>query len=216
MRGLGSSTLKALRDLSAGAHWATAGARGEFAAGSGAAMRIAPLAFVLDPSRDNDRVAIRDVARITHHSEEAYAGALAVVGAVRVCAVSGGMPGDLLGYVVSILPDTRLRDRLVEFRAEALAPEVAAARFGQSGYVVDAVSVALLTAADTGSRGVRATVERAVSLGGDTDTIASIAGQVVGAADCGVPADLLGTIAGFREAEVIVDAFAEQVRRLPG
>src|SRR6185436_11200092 len=28
LRGLGSSTLKALRDLSAGAHWASAGARG--------------------------------------------------------------------------------------------------------------------------------------------------------------------------------------------
>ena len=31
--GLGSSTLKALRDLARGAHWALAGARGEFAAG---------------------------------------------------------------------------------------------------------------------------------------------------------------------------------------
>lgn len=31
LRGLGSATLKALRDLSAGAHWALAGARGELA-----------------------------------------------------------------------------------------------------------------------------------------------------------------------------------------
>src|SRR5262245_24138963 len=66
--GLGSSTLKALRDLSAGAHWALAGARGEYAAGAGAAMRIAPLAFLLDPASADDRVLIRDVARITHHS----------------------------------------------------------------------------------------------------------------------------------------------------
>jgi ADP-ribosylglycohydrolase len=35
--GLGSSTLKALRDLQAGAHWALAGARGEMAAGNGGA-----------------------------------------------------------------------------------------------------------------------------------------------------------------------------------
>ncbi|MDH3349568.1 MAG: ADP-ribosylglycohydrolase family protein, partial [Desulfobulbaceae bacterium] len=41
--GMGSSTLKALRDLSIGGHWALAGARGERAAGNGAAMRIAPL-----------------------------------------------------------------------------------------------------------------------------------------------------------------------------
>jgi ADP-ribosyl-[dinitrogen reductase] hydrolase len=46
--GIGSSTLEALRDLDAGGHWALCGARGERAAGNGAAMRIAPLAFLLD------------------------------------------------------------------------------------------------------------------------------------------------------------------------
>lgn len=49
LRGMGSSTLKAMRDLAAGTHWALAGARGEYAAGNGAAMRIAPLAFLLNP-----------------------------------------------------------------------------------------------------------------------------------------------------------------------
>ena len=44
---IGASTLKAMRDLEAGVHWALAGSRGEY---SGAAMRIAPLAFLLDPS----------------------------------------------------------------------------------------------------------------------------------------------------------------------
>jgi len=47
--GLGASTLKALVELEAGQHWALAGAKGERAAGNGAAMRIAPLAFCLDP-----------------------------------------------------------------------------------------------------------------------------------------------------------------------
>jgi ADP-ribosylglycohydrolase len=42
-------------------------------------MRIAPLAFV--PSAD--RVVIRDAVRITHHNDEAYLGALAVVLAIR-------------------------------------------------------------------------------------------------------------------------------------
>lgn len=74
---IGSATLKALRDLSAGAHWALSGARGEFAAGAGAAMRVAPLAFVLDPSISDDRRTLRDICRITHHSDEAYTGALA-------------------------------------------------------------------------------------------------------------------------------------------
>ena len=47
--GIGSSTLKALTELGVGGHWACVGATGEYSAGNGAAMRIAPLAFVLDP-----------------------------------------------------------------------------------------------------------------------------------------------------------------------
>src|SRR5262245_42251015 len=35
--GMGSSTLKSLRDLDAGVHWALAGTKGEMAAGNGAA-----------------------------------------------------------------------------------------------------------------------------------------------------------------------------------
>ena len=42
LTGLGASTLKALRDLQMGAHWALAGRTGERAAGNGAAIRIAP------------------------------------------------------------------------------------------------------------------------------------------------------------------------------
>jgi ADP-ribosylglycohydrolase len=128
LRGLGSSTLKALRDLHAGAHWALAGARGEFAAGAGAAMRIAPLAFVLDPSVEGDRVTIRDVARITHHSDEAYAGALAVVVAIRTMAAGAPGPEDLLSVVSSALPDTRVRDRVRQLSSLAETPEAAAAR----------------------------------------------------------------------------------------
>jgi ADP-ribosylglycohydrolase len=53
--GVGASTLKALRDLDAGVHWALAGAKGEMSAGNGAAMRIAPLAFHLDPAISEER-----------------------------------------------------------------------------------------------------------------------------------------------------------------
>ena len=81
--GLGASTLKALVELDAGGHWALVGRKGEMAAGNGAAMRIAPLAFCLDPATPDGRQKIRDVSRITHHNDEAYAGALAMVIAVR-------------------------------------------------------------------------------------------------------------------------------------
>ena len=212
--GLGSSTLKAMRDLAAGAHWATAGARGEYAAGAGAAMRIAPLAFVLDPTIDDHRVRIRDVVRITHHSDEAYAGALAVVTAIRASAVHREMPSDLLEIAAAALPDTRVRDRLRELVVSQDSPEEAARGRGASGYVVDAVPLALLVAATSIRDGMESALHRAVSLGGDTDTIASIAGQVMGAAGIEPPQNLLKTVIGMQLVENAVSRFIEQIAGL--
>lgn len=64
-------------------------------AGNGAAMRIAPLAFHVDPALAQDRQVIRDVCRITHHNDEAYVGALAIVGAVRSLAFNSSTPDQL-------------------------------------------------------------------------------------------------------------------------
>src|SRR5665213_3298616 len=50
LTGLGASTYQALESLAAGGHWALVGRKGDQAAGNGAAMRIAPLAFCLDLS----------------------------------------------------------------------------------------------------------------------------------------------------------------------
>jgi ADP-ribosyl-[dinitrogen reductase] hydrolase len=106
---MGSSTLKALRDLEAGLHWALAGAKGEMAAGNGAAMRIAPLSFHLDPTRAQDRQVIRDVCRITHHDEEAYVGALAVASAIRYLALDqNAESAKLFDAVLQHLPDSRV------------------------------------------------------------------------------------------------------------
>lgn len=181
LRGLGASTLKALRDLDAGAHWSLAGARGERAAGNGAAMRIAPLAFVLDPDDVEHRRTLRDVCRITHHHEEAYVGALAVATALRAACAS---PFDAsLEHVAATLPDSRVRDRVRELAAvDAGADfEAVAARFGNSGYVVESVPLALFVARDAATLGFEGVLERALRVGGDVDTIASIAGQIAGA-----------------------------------
>lgn len=205
MLGLGSSTLKALRDLSAGAHWALAGARGEFAAGSGAAMRAAPLAFLLNPDSESDRRLIHDVARITHHNDEAYAGALAVIAAIRVVA-AGGDRRDLLSPVESTLPDTAVRDRIRELArpTEPVAP-------GSSGHAVDAVPTALWLA--TQHNTIPDVIKAAIRLGGDTDTIASIAAQVLGASGAPVPRDLAARIPDAAEARATFRMLAGLVPR---
>lgn len=181
--GIGASTLKAMRDLSAGVHWALAGNRGEFAAGNGAAMRIAPLAFVLDPLNSSDRTIIRDACRITHHNDESYVGALAVVLAIH-SVYAGFWSGQksFLSMVADSLPDSAVRDRIEQFLRLNIKPEDAASTFGASGYVVDTVPLALHFAQYVAVEPLSTVLARTISAGGDTDTIASITGQIAGTA----------------------------------
>ncbi|MEZ5978775.1 MAG: ADP-ribosylglycohydrolase family protein [Planctomycetota bacterium] len=185
-RGVGSSTLKALTELEAGVHWSFVGAKGERAAGNGAAMRAAPLAFVLDPDVDADRALLRDCCRITHHNDEAYVGALAMVRAIRLAHAgeARGGAGDLQ-RVAEPLPDSLVRDRLLELARLPIwsGYTEAVAIAGTSGWVADSVPLALFAAsrADTTPESFDAMLETIVAHGGDTDTIASMAGQVLGA-----------------------------------
>jgi ADP-ribosyl-[dinitrogen reductase] hydrolase len=181
LSGLGASTLKALRDLAAGAHWALSGRKGEMAAGNGAAMRIAPVAFFLDPMNDKDRQTIRDISRITHHNDEAYAGALALVAALR-CASSRAGLQNLIGDVRIMLPRTGVRARLEELAALAEATSITSIglRFGSSGYVVESVPLAIYGAAKLDKEGYVGILRQLIAAGGDTDTVASMAGQIMG------------------------------------
>ena len=215
LHGLGSSTTKALRDLDAGAHWALAGAKGERAAGNGAAMRIAPLAFMLDPADEAARRVLRDVSRITHHSDEAYAGALAVVAAVRSVATSGYRMVRLLEDVAAILPDSQVRDRLVKYAAfgDDVEPADIGQTWGSSGFVADSVPLALFAARAIGERPFAAIVGGAIAAGGDTDTIGSITGQIAGAA-VGLSAlseDLLARLRDRTEIASAAEPFARAV-----
>jgi ADP-ribosyl-[dinitrogen reductase] hydrolase len=214
--GMGSNTLKALTELVAGGHWALVGGKGERAAGNGAAMRAAPLAFCLDPNDHVERRTIRDVSRITHHHEEAYAGALAVVVAVRAAA-AGLWDGsnDSLRLVVESLPDTQTRDRLIalsEIEEETPLLEIAR-RFGCSGYVAESVPLALCGASRVLSLDFKTVLIELIACGGDTDTNASIAGQVAGAliGRGRLPEELIARAPDRDAVEAIASAFAESM-----
>jgi len=172
-------------------------------------MRVAPLAFMLDPEADPDRRVIRDVARITHRNEEAYAGAVAVVVAIRARARSSAR--DLLEEAAAITPDSAVRDRLLEIQTLRASSATIAAQFGNSGHVVDTVPLALYVARSNSSSSLEALVAEAAGLGGDTDTIAAIAGQIAGAGiDCAdLPWTRIRRIAEIGHVERGVDAFAK-------
>lgn len=180
LSGVGSSTLKSLTELDAGAHWAMAGATGERSAGNGAAMRIAPLAFFLDPEIDSQRRTFRDICRITHRNDEAYIGALAVLRSIRYAVNRGVLNADVLTYLTDSLPDSNVRDRLIIILNSSLTIDGYVTRFGTTGYVADSVPLAIL-AAIRGS-GIMDSIKQLVQCGGDTDTVASMFGQIFGAA----------------------------------
>lgn len=216
IKGVGASTLKALTELAVGGHWALVGRKGDRAAGNGAAMRIAPLAFCLVPSEPEARRTIRDVSRITHHHEEAYAGALAVVVAVRAAATAAwNGTENLLRVVASALPDTEVRDRLNAMAelAETTSLFEIAVRFGCSGYVCESVPLALRAAERVERLGFGPMLAELVRCGGDTDTIASIAGQVAGAllGEKHLPKEWLARLPEQELVKLTASRFAESV-----
>lgn len=212
LSGLGSSTLKALRDLELGAHWALSGAQGERAAGNGAAMRAAPLALLLDPQQPEQRALIRDVCRITHRHDEAYCGALAVIAALRLAGSTGYDLAHLLDDVARQLPDSQVRGRLDLLASldPTLSPAEIGKAHGHSGFVVESVPLALWAARAIRSQPFVDVVGNAIRAGGDCDTIGAITGQIAGmvVGISGLPATALARLAGGEKITAVAHDFA--------
>ena len=182
LSGLGSSTLKALRDLQVGAHWALSGRSGEYAAGNGAAMRIAPLAFFANLA--TDKTLIRDICNITHKNDEAYVGCLSILHAINFI-VSDQWRADqsLLDLIIPELPDTSIRDNLLKLqKLPSLTINEAAQLIGTSGHVVESVPFSIFAAQKIRHHQFEDILSEVILCGGDTDTNASIAGSIMGAA----------------------------------
>jgi ADP-ribosylglycohydrolase len=179
-----------MRDLAAGQHWALAGARGEFAAGNGAAMRIAPLAFFGDVGDPSFARLVRDVAGITHRNDEAITGAVAILSGMQHLA-AGRAGREVLSALIEELPDTALSDSLAVL---ASLPEDATAldaanRIGTSGRTAQSVALALFIGCSVSD--IEIAIRDAIRCGGDTDTIASLAAQLRAASGEQLPSEWL-------------------------
>lgn len=159
------------------------GGSGSF--GNGGAMRCAPVALVASTPAHAARLAA-DQARVTHAHPQGVDGAvlLAVVvhrarhaPADRPLRAADVLPaGDLLGSRALVDALQALAD-CAHDRDALLA---LARRFGSSVVARESVPAAIAVALAAG-RDVLATVREAVLLGGDTDTVAAMAGAVTGA-----------------------------------
>ena len=180
IRGIGASTLKAFQELQVGGHWSQVGRKGEYAAGNGAAMRIAPLAFFEHISRER----IEEVCSITHKNTEAYVGALSIVMAIKHI-IEGDWLDDinLMKLIVNDLPDSGIKDRLVELSYLSNTTSITEVinLFGNNGYVVNSVPLAIFAANKIKEKTINPIFEELIKGGGDTDTNCSITGQIIGA-----------------------------------
>lgn len=196
--GIGSSTLKAMKELNIGGHWSQVGRRGEYAAGNGAAMRIAPIAFCKEINRED----IRDYCIITHNNDEAYTGALCIILTIRAI-LNGEWTGkeNLLSLIITQIPDTSVRDRLIEINEIQERIELQEiGKLGNNGYVVNSIPLALAAANKFSEIGMEQMFTALIDIGGDTDTNCSLAGQ------------LIGTLKGI---DAIPEILFNQLKQLP-
>lgn len=181
-RGIGHTTLKAILRLKQGASWRESGEEGEFAAGNGVAMRIAPVGLLNAWTPERLKEDVEKAGIITHRNPEALKGGLAVAYAVARLA-SGADHKGLLEDVCEFVGPCRVTDNLRkagEFLNRKIEPEQALRILGTGGYVVETVASAfycfLLTPED-----FKASVITAVMGGNDADTTAAITGALSGA-----------------------------------
>jgi len=158
------------------------------AAGNGSLMRTGPVALAALGDLPAVARLAADVSRLTHpHPDAVDACVLWSVAIARATDGPGAAPDwvDLVGAGLEVLePDRRglWRDRLDACRTTP--PEA----FTPNGWVVSALQAALASIAQTTvpvgeppCAHLRLAIERAVRIGDDTDTVAAIAGSLLGA-----------------------------------
>ena len=208
--GAGRGTRTAALRLLMGVHWSEAGTPAPYA-GNGSAMRAGPLGLLFADDGAVSRAA-REQSRITHLDPRCAAGAVAVSRAVWLAA--RGAPMEPHGFLEDLAAAVEPDDLSVAGAIRGLVPWVAldpipaARRLHESG----------LDCAHHGWQGISAfvtpsvlwslyaflhspddyweTICTAIGVGGDTDTMAAMAGAMSGArlGPAGLPDGLLGRL----------------------
>lgn len=177
--------------------------------GNGSAMRVSPCAWLMDcgfcartgmwPSNGRDKA--KQSAEVTHSHPEGIQGALAVTDAIFMCRFYAGGYGDDMGNPLNQRLSLRewkgnIKEHIeTEYGynlSKALDEIRPTYRFNENcqGTVPEAL-IAFLE-----STGFEDAIRNAISLGGDSDTIAAITGSIAEAA-YGVPEDVKDKALGY-------------------
>jgi ADP-ribosylglycohydrolase len=185
MRGTGPTTRAAVaRYRQTGQIHATSGGT------NGALMRILPAGWAIPADHaDRRREMVTRLTRVTHGAPAAVTAAFAIA-AMGSFAVEGCPAPDLIAVALS-----ELEHAMTKYPAAAVWLRTARAaadrewRPGADGVPLDAVETLAAVVHVVASRGddLDGALRYAVSLGGDTDTVAAITGGIVGCGSAEVP-----------------------------
>jgi ADP-ribosyl-[dinitrogen reductase] hydrolase len=178
-RGYGKTTLAAVQALQAGKHWSESGVVGSF--GNGTAMRAAPFGVYFRRDLKNLINVVKIDSAITHNSEEAEAGALAI--AIAAYYACNKDTENLLERISEHLPDSKVKRTVSSLdsllNSHDITPTQALRVLGTRADVRQTVPAALYCFIRFGS--YHEAILTAIKAGGDTDTTAAIVGALFGA-----------------------------------
>lgn len=179
LAGLGAETLQTLSQLVNGDHWSAAGSQREPTNGNGAAIRLVPLAFMIDPFTQDGQSLIAEVCERIYHNEEAFHGALAIAMAIRL------VQNDRHNFIQGILkhlPAGEVFDRLQEISQGAVERiHKVGKRFSGDPRALDTVPLAIYAAQQAPEIGLNSMMNDIVMAGGDSDALCALAGAIAGA-----------------------------------
>lgn len=178
-RGYGKTTLLAVQNLLNGKHWSESGVPGSY--GNGTAMRAAPFGiYFRDDLKELIKVCKVDSA-ITHASEEAEAGSIAI--ALAAAYAVNNDTDKLLHRIWEVLPASKVKNSIFSLSSLVESPYIlppqALRVIGTKGNVKETVPAALYCFLYFNS--YEDAVVTAIRAGGDTDTTAAIVGALYGA-----------------------------------
>lgn len=179
-RGYGRTTLLAVNNLKSGKLWNESGVPGSY--GNGTAMRAAPFGVYFR----NDLYALQSIVKmdsaITHKSDEAEAGALAI--ALAAYYIVNEQTDDMVENICRALPSSVVKTKLSQvpkLLASKTEPLVALKNIGTRADVRQTVPAVFYLYGKFPK--FEDAIEHAIRAGGDTDTTAAIVGALIGTRD---------------------------------
>jgi ADP-ribosylglycohydrolase len=214
MFAIGAATERSINMYIHGKPAKKCGQAGEFDNGNGAIMRIAPVAFVMGDCFDFRKL-VRNVEKyavITHAHPRSTLGCIIYSGILFRLSHNDDLPKAL------DMAAELCRMHLVKTKYEKELPayerifnnsikDLAMPQIISDGYAVHSLEAALWCCFQTNN--FRDAVLAAVNLGGDTDTIAAIAGTIAGTfyKMDGIPEEWLNAIMRKKEIDSLLDRF---------